>query len=129
MYKVLHISPMIPSFDLSKTVAFFCDLLDFSPIMNEKEYAVLQRNDQTIHVLPAGAEIGEMEFYLEVDDVDGLWEKIKPHCQNFKCKEPFDREYGMREIHIIVPNTKTLMFIGQPIRDKNQFQELISPEQ
>lgn len=38
-----------------------------------------------------------------------------------KVREPFDREYGMREMHIIIPETKKLMFIGQEINStKNE---------
>ncbi|MEK6782614.1 MAG: hypothetical protein AABY93_12970 [Bacteroidota bacterium] len=33
-----------------------------------------------------------------------------------KFKEPFDRKYGMREIHIEVPKTNKLLFIGQDVR-------------
>ena len=40
---------------------------------------------------------------------------MKDKLGEMKVREPFDREYGMREIHIIVPETKTLMFIGQEI--------------
>ncbi len=32
-----------------------------------------------------------------------------------KVRAPFDREYGMREMHVIIPETKTLLFIGQAI--------------
>jgi catechol 2,3-dioxygenase-like lactoylglutathione lyase family enzyme len=114
MYKALHISPMIPSYNLKETAAFFTDILGFTPEMLDSNYAVLHKDHQYIHVLPAG-DIGEMEFYLNVDDVDGVWEDIKDKLSGMKVREPFDREYGMREIHIVIPHTKTLLFIGQAI--------------
>ena len=40
---------------------------------------------------------------------------MKDKLGEMKVREPFDREYVMREIHIIIPETKTLMFIGQEI--------------
>jgi hypothetical protein len=40
---------------------------------------------------------------------------MKDKLEDMKVREPFDQEYGMREIHIIVPGTKTLIFIGQEI--------------
>ncbi|MDB5131041.1 MAG: Glyoxalase-like domain protein [Mucilaginibacter sp.] len=67
-----------------------------------------------IHILNAG-DIGEMEFYLEVQGIDDLWNNIKGKLAGIKTREPFDREYGMREFHIIIPHTKTLMFVGQGI--------------
>jgi hypothetical protein len=116
MYKAKSLSPMIPSFNMEETVSFFKDLLHFNVFMDEETYAILYKDNSSIHVLHAGADIGEMEFYFEVDDVDQVWESIKDKLEGMKFKEPFDREYGMREIHIIIPQTKTLMFIGQAIR-------------
>jgi len=114
MYKALYLSPMIPSYNMKDTAAFFIDLLGFGKIMYHDSYIVLQKDNLTIHILNAG-DIGEMEFYLEVDDVDSLWATMKNKLAGYKVREPFDREYGMREVHIIVPHTKTLLFIGQAI--------------
>ena len=56
-----------------------------------------------------------MSFYLVVDDIEKVWHGMKDKLGDMKVREPFDREYGMREIHVIVPETKTLMFIGKDI--------------
>lgn len=116
MYKANHISPMIPSFDIPKTVSFFTDLLGFAIERDDKNYMILYKDNSMVHILRAGENIGEMEFYFEVDDVDEVWNNIKDKVEGMKFKPPFDREYGMREIHIIIPETKTLLFIGQSIR-------------
>ena len=118
MYKALFLSPMIPSFNLKDTVCFFKDILGFSPVMDTNEYPIYIKDNLTIHILPAGKDIGQMEFYLEVDDIDNLWASIKDKVKGLKVREPFDREYGMREIHIEIPYTKTLLFIGQ---DKTKY--------
>lgn len=116
MYQAKFLSPMIPSYDLNLTVSFFMDLLDFKIARREERYAILYKEHCMVHILPAGTDIGEMEFYLEVDNVDSVWSSIKDRVSGMKHKAPFDREYGMREIHIIIPQTKTLMFIGQVIK-------------
>jgi hypothetical protein len=54
-----------------------------------------------------------MEFYLEVDNVDDLWYSIKDKLSGLKFKEPFNQGDGMRAIHICIPHTNTLLFIGQ----------------
>ncbi|WP_353481238.1 hypothetical protein [Haliscomenobacter sp.] len=115
MYKAKHLSPMIPSIDIVKTVSFFIDLLRFEIIRDDKTYVILQKDNLTIHILRAGKEIGEMEFYLEVDDLQSIWNYIKDNLNGIKFKEPFDQNYGMREIHLVIPMTKTLLFIGQQI--------------
>jgi hypothetical protein len=58
-----------------------------------------------------------MEFYLIVDDIEQVWKSIKDKLGNIKSRAPFDREYGMREVHIVIPETKALMLIGQNIED------------
>ena len=115
MYTAKYLSPMIPSFDIEKTVSFFTGLLEFRIARDEKTYVILYKDNVTLHILLAGPDIGEMEFYLEVDDIEKVWNNMKGRLDGIKFKEPFDREYGMREVHVIIPETKTLMFIGQEI--------------
>ncbi len=103
---------MVPSFNVAATRLFFVDLFGFSVIM-EGDYSIVKKDEHLIHILRAGQDIGEMEFYLEIDDVDGLWDSIHDRLSGIKVKAPFDREYGMREFHVIVPHTKTLIFVGQ----------------
>jgi hypothetical protein len=107
---------MIPSFDLVETGRFFREVLQFSPVMDTATYAIYQKDHLTVHILPAGQEIGQMEFYMEINDVDQLWAGIKGRLQGIKVKAPFNQHYGMREIHLEIPHTKTLLFIGQPIQ-------------
>jgi hypothetical protein len=114
MYKAFHLSPMIPSYDVRATRLFFKDLFEFSDVRDEDNYVIMQKDNCMIHILNAG-DIGEMEFYLAVSGIDELWNNIKDKLTGIKTKEPFDREYGMREFHIIIPHTKTLMFVGQEI--------------
>jgi hypothetical protein len=115
MYKALYLSPMIPSFNLEGTADFFKDILNFSPVLDTQTYMILQKDNLTIHLLRAGQNIGQMEFYLEVDKIDELWETISSKVEGLKVRAPFDRDYKMREIHIAVPHTNTLLFIGQEI--------------
>jgi len=115
MYKAKYLSPMIPSFNIEKTVSFFINLLDFKVRRDDNTYVILYKDNLTIHILRAGSDIGEMEFYFEVDDIELVWNNVKDKLAGMKFKGPFDRNYGMREIHLIIPETKTLMFIGQEI--------------
>ncbi len=117
MYKALHCSPMIPSFKQGDTRHFFKELLGFSAAIETDAYAVYTKENASVHILPAGEGIGQMECYLEIDNMDDCWNRIKDHMTGLKVKSPFNREYGMREIHIEIPGTNTLLFIGQAIHD------------
>ena len=114
-YKTLRVSPMIPSFDVPATATFFIELFGFKTFRDDGNYRILYKDDCTIHIERAGTDIGEMEFYLEVDDINGLWANMGGRLGDIKVRPPFDRDYGMREFHVIVPHTKTLMFVGQVI--------------
>jgi len=115
MYKALYLSPMVPTYNIGETVKFFVDLFNFKIARDDKTYVIIYKDNHLIHILRAGPDIGEMEFYLEVDDIEGLWDKIKDKLSGINVRKPFDREYGMREFHVIVPHTKTLMFVGQSL--------------
>ena len=115
MYKALYLSPMIPSYNIKKTLIFFVDLFEFKISMDEESYAVVYKDNHLIHILNAGTDVGEMEFYLEVDELDNLFDSIKDKLEGIKVRPPFNQPYGMREFHVVVPHTKTLMFVGQVI--------------
>ena len=106
---------MVPSYNIEATKHFFLDLFGFSIVM-DGDYTIVKKDAFLIHILRAGENIGEMEFYLEVDDIDNLWLSIQNRITDNKRRAPFDREYGMREFHIEVPHTKTLMFVGMVIK-------------
>lgn len=115
MYTAKYLSPIIPSYNLERTVSFFLDLLDFKIGRDDKTYFILNKDNLTVHIQRAGTDIGEMSFYLVVDDIEKVWQSMKDKLGDMKVREPFDQDYGMREIHINVPETKTLLFIGQEI--------------
>ncbi len=116
MYKALHLSPMIPSHKVEETSRFFREIFSFKDVRIEKSYAILSKDNLSIHILPAGNNIGQMEFYLEVDDIDVLWKSIEEKLKDMRVRSPFNREYGMREFHVEIPHTNTLLFVGQVIR-------------
>lgn len=116
MYHALCLSPTIPSYNVGETVQFFQNLFGFSIARNDSyRYVIMHKDNLTLHVCRAG-DIGEMQIYLEVDELDWLWDSIKNKLDGVKTKAPFDRDYGMREFHIIIPHTKTLMLVGQEIK-------------
>lgn len=96
-------------------------MLDFKVGRDDKTYFILYKDNLTVHIQRAGSDIGEMSFYLNVHDIEKVWDNMKDKLNGMKVREPFDREYGMREVHVIIPETKTLMFIGQEISNtKNE---------
>ena len=65
---------------------FFVELFDFKIARDDGAYVIIYKDNHLIHILRAGEDIGEMEFYLEVDDIDGLWGNIKDKLAGMKVK-------------------------------------------
>ncbi|MEM0966242.1 MAG: hypothetical protein AAGJ81_08860 [Verrucomicrobiota bacterium] len=77
MYKATRISPMVPSYSVSETKEFFTDILKFEVIMDSPDYCIVGLGRIEIHIQKAGEDIGEMSFYMTVDDIDRVWSLLK----------------------------------------------------
>jgi catechol 2,3-dioxygenase-like lactoylglutathione lyase family enzyme len=115
-----RISPMLAVADMEETLAFYQEVLGFTPIRKSPEYSIVERDNQTIHFQKAASEEvmscvrGHTEIYIEVSNIHQLWEHVKTFKRQYKIRDIFDRDYGMTEFHISDPND-CLVFVGQPI--------------
>lgn len=53
--------------------------------------------------------------YLEVTGIDSLWPHVSQFKDRHKIRDLFDRDYGMREFHILEPDD-CLIFVGEEIQ-------------
>ena len=117
-YTAKKISPMLAVADMEETLAFYHDILGFTPMMKSAEYAIVERDGQTIHFMKAASEEvlrcvrGHTEIYIEVSGIDLLWEQVKSLKDRYRIRDLFDRDYGMTEFHIQDPNG-CLVFVGE----------------
>jgi catechol 2,3-dioxygenase-like lactoylglutathione lyase family enzyme len=115
-----RISPMLAVADMERTLAFYQEVLGFTPTMKSPEYSIVERDNQTIHFQKAASEEvmncvrGHTEIYIEVTNIHPLWEHVKSFKSRYKIRDLFDRDYGMTEFHISDPND-CLVFVGEPI--------------
>lgn len=118
-YTVRRISPKVVTGDMEGTVAFYRDVLGFTPELKTPEYSVLARDGQAIHFGTVASEevrkiVGEhTEMYMEVRGIKALWEHVRQYKDRYRIRDLFDREYGMTEFHIIDPNG-FVVFVGEP---------------
>lgn len=112
------LTPMFWTKEIKETVAFYTDVLGFECGLLEEGWAVLIKDEiEVMLAYPNGqAEFsGPMftgSFYINTNDVDGLWESLKDKCSI--CYPIEDFEYGMREFAIYDNNNYILQF-GQPL--------------
>jgi len=114
-----RISPMLAVAEMEETIAFYQNVLGFVPTLKSPEYAIVERDGQSIHFMKAASEEvmkcvrGHTEIYVEVVGIHPLWEHVKTFKDRYKVRELFDTEYGMTEFHIGDPN-ECLVFVGEP---------------
>jgi predicted enzyme related to lactoylglutathione lyase len=124
-YAVKKISPMLAAADMEQTLTFYHDVLGFTPKTKSAGYAIVERDGQTIHFMKADSEEvmrcvrGHTEIYIEVSNIDALWEHVKTFKDRYPSRDLFDRDYGMTEFHINDPNG-CLVFVGEPTAARKQ---------
>jgi len=111
-----NITPHIPSKNMKESISFLVDTFGFELNNYSDVYSELISNNHILGIIQALGEPNEQSIYFRVDDIDTLWPKIKSKLEKTKHKAPFDQKYGMREIHVVIPGTNTLLFIGSPIK-------------
>jgi catechol 2,3-dioxygenase-like lactoylglutathione lyase family enzyme len=114
-----RISPMLAVSDIDETLAFYRDVLGFSQTIKSDGYLVMERDGQTVHFQKAASEEvmkcvrGHAEIYIEVSNIEPLWQHVKTYKDRYRIRDLFDRPYGMTEFHIEDPNA-CLVFVGTP---------------
>lgn len=127
-----RISPMLAVENMDETIAFYQNVLGFTPTMKSLEYSIMERDGQTIHFMKAASEDvmkcvrGHTEIYIEVSGIHVLWEHVKTFKDRYRMRDLFDREYGMTEFHIGDPNG-CLVFVGETMSTRARPIENPSP--
>ena len=110
-----NVIPHIPSNNMEVSIRFMVETFGFESINHSESYCELLSGKQLLGLIQAQGEPNQQSIYLRVKDVDVLWSKIINKLDKAKFKAPFNQSYGMREIHVVIPGTNTLLFIGSPI--------------
>lgn len=118
--QVKRISPMLVVADMETTLNFYVKVLGFEILLRSPAYSIVSRDGATIHFMKAANEAvmkavrGHTDIYIEVADIAPLWEQVSRFRKDYRIRDLFDRNYGMREFHISDPND-CLVFVGQKI--------------
>lgn len=121
VYKARTLSPIIPVSNVSRSTDFYREVLGFETSVHAESYAVLTRGSASLHLTKAENEEvlkvthGNISVYLEVEEIASLWAHVAAFRDRYKIRDLFDRDYGMREFHILDPDG-CLIFVGQKIQ-------------
>ncbi len=116
--RIRQISPILAVADMEVILAFYAEVLGFNVVLREPDYSIVEKDGTTIHFTKAAddsvmqAVRGHASIYIEVDDIQPLWQRVQPYRDRYKITEPSVRSYGMTEFHVNDPND-CLIFVGQ----------------
>ncbi len=119
-YQAKTLSPILPVADMDRSIRFYVEVLGFDTVMQSAAYSIVTRDGASLHLTLAEDQSvlevtrGHMSVYLEVIAIELLWSHVSGLKNRHKIRDLFDREYRMREFHIIDPDG-CLIFVGQPI--------------
>ncbi|MCZ4244737.1 VOC family protein [Pedobacter punctiformis] len=119
-YTATRLTPMLESHDMSATLTFYTEILNFTCKVKFDDLSWLALTKDDIEImfcspnehrnLPKSIMSGSL--YIYTDEVATLWESLKDVCQI--CYPLEDFEHGMREFAIYDNNGYLLQF-GQEI--------------
>lgn len=112
----LHLSPMLETNDILATMEFYTKTLGFTcdTFSEEWGWAHFSKDEVTIMFSKPNEKrnipepIMSGSLYIEVDDVDSVWDELKYVCSICYPIENF--EYGMREFGVFDNNGYLLQF-------------------
>jgi hypothetical protein len=117
-------TPIIPVANLADAGAWFTRCLGFQAHNVGDTMVHLNRDDVHIRLVLKADDMDmsdprrQQSIYIDVDNVDALY---AAHKDTLKASgddcAPFDRPYGMREMHIVYESL--LMFFGSPIQESS----------
>ena len=119
-YTAKTLSPVLPVEDMSRTIAFYRDVLGFAAMVESTDYTVMTRGGATVHLTKAPSEEvltalrGRVSIYLEVENIADLWTSVSQLKGKYRIRDLFDQPYGMREFHIVDPGG-CLVFVGEEV--------------
>ena len=118
---VKHVSPILLVADMDEALDFYTRVLLFECVRKDPNYSIVRSGHGSIALRQADGDppsAHAREVYMEVTDIEPLWNHVQQFKGQYKMRDLFDQEYGMPEFHVIAPND-CLVFVGQSARQKS----------
>ena len=118
---VTELTPVLRTWDIPGTVAFYRDVLGFEVLTHEAHWAMLRLDEVRVMLSGPNAHEGDVRpaftgsLYFRVTDAGAVWERV--HNEARVCYPIEDFEYGMREFGIYDNNGYLLQF-GQDLQQE-----------
>ncbi len=119
MSNFIQVTPFMSVSSLEGALAFFCGVLSFEVSYRAGDYAYVRRESVGIRLMedaaqaPVPAGDGRYAYYVDVHDVDALYEELRPKLAGLPAGHvhgPLDQPYGQRELTVVAPDGNLLVF-------------------
>ena len=102
----LMISPMLRTWDMARTKAFYTEVLGFTCRAEAPQWQWMALELDGLEIMFSGPNAHEGDkgpaftgqIHVRTDDVDGMWARVQGRAK--VCYEPEDMPYGSREFGI-----------------------------
>lgn len=114
--RITGVAPILTVANLDNSLRYFKDILGFTEDFRGHVYAIVQRDDISIH-LSLNAQStppGTGTVYIFCDEVDSYYDQLVAR-QALLDTPPADLPYGMRDFVVYDPD-KNKLFFGCPIK-------------
>lgn len=108
-----EIQPIIPVRNIERTVDFFEGTLGFHTETIRNNYARVKRDSVRISFVPMGENVGQLSCYILVENIEELHMELENKLKelpNGRYRPLFEREYGMKEFHVIDLDSLLIFF-------------------
>lgn len=115
MSKIINICSHIPSRVPEVTKQFFLEILGFNTKFELGNYIELENEGLILGIQQSEGKPNHQSIYVRMEGLDSFWKSQKVNLSKYNVRKPFIQEYGMKEIHVVAPETNTLLFIGESV--------------
>lgn len=115
MNRIQNICAHISSRSPQVTKQFLQEVLNFIVAFEYSCYIELEKDGLLLGIQQSEGEPNQQSLYTRMEGIDEFWASQKESLSQYEAGEPFIQEYGMKEIHVIAPETNTPLFIGERV--------------
>jgi catechol 2,3-dioxygenase-like lactoylglutathione lyase family enzyme len=113
-------APVLHVLDVEATAKYYRDVLGFIWDFGDKDYAVVWRDNSTIHFVKGERNPAGVHLFQWIRDVDAYYKEILERGADITAA-PGDRPYGIREFNVRDPDGISIIF-GQDIEAEQAVQ-------
>lgn len=90
-FSVKHASPILMVADMDQILDFYTSVLLFERVLTAPDYAMVGKDHGQLHFRLAGSldAVTSREIYLEVTEIDALWEHVRQFSSQYKMRDLF----------------------------------------